>query len=87
MVLEISVRADVSRKDAARMLRALAEVIQEVTLSGERVTLRSFGAFYSVVPKKKALFGGRRKPSSRPTIRFKEARPWINTASKSTQRR
>lgn len=56
------------------VLGTMATAVRDAVASGSRVTLKSFGVFYGVIPKKKEMFGGSRKPRGKAVIRFKEAR-------------
>lgn len=56
-----------------RVLSSFMKVTKRALLSDQKVTLKGFGAFYTVVPKKKELFGGRVKPRGKPVMRFKES--------------
>jgi nucleoid DNA-binding protein len=87
MVVEISKNTGLPKREVALVLRSFVATSKKALMSGERVTLREFGAFYTIVPKERALFGGKSAHSGRRIIRFKEARPWKSMASKSTPRR
>lgn len=77
LIVEITKETGLPRAEVAQVLQALIGVTKRTVLSGERLMMRSFGAFYPVTLKHR----------KHPIIRFKEARPWRNTASSTTTRR
>lgn len=74
LIVEVAKDAGLPKAKVARVLRSFVKTTKAALLSGERVNLRAFGAFYTVTPKPMALFGGQRRSSGRTIIRFKEAR-------------
>ena len=77
LVVEIAKETGLPKTEVAQVLQAFIGVTKRTVLSGERLMLRSFGAFYPA----------KLKHRNRPIIRFKEARPWKSTASSTTTRR
>ena len=63
-----------TRAAVKRVLEAFLKVTKKTLKSDQKVSLYGFGVFYTVVPKKTAMFGGTRQPRGKPIIRFKEAR-------------
>jgi nucleoid DNA-binding protein len=77
LIVEIAKETGLPRAEVAQVLQAFIDITKRTVLSGERLMMRSFGAFYPA----------KLKHRSRPIIRFKEARPWRSTVSSSTTRR
>lgn len=71
---DIGYRTVFTRPAIKRVLNSFRKVTKKALKSDRKVILQGFGAFYSVVPKKKALFGGTKQPRGKPVIRFREAR-------------
>lgn len=63
-----------TRAVVKRVLNSFAKVTKRTLKSDTKVSLRGFGTFYTVVPKKSPMFGGTTKPRGKPVIRFKETR-------------
>lgn len=74
LIVEVAQDAGLPKTEVARVLRSFIKVTKHALLSGADVRLRAFGVFYTVVPKKKPLFGGTRRPGAHPIVRFKETR-------------
>lgn len=74
LIVSVAQDTGLPKTEVARVLRSFSSVSQKALLSGSDVRLRDFGVFYTVIAKQKPLFGGKRVPSGRTIIRFKEAR-------------
>lgn len=74
LVVAIAVEAHLPREQVAKTLRSFIKVSRLALMSGEDVSLRTFGSFYTVQMKEKEIFGGTRKRTGRRIIRFKESR-------------
>lgn len=66
----------ITREIVGKVIKEFISVTRwALTLTSDsKVMLHGFGVFYTVVPKKKPLFGGKTKPRTQPVIRFKESR-------------
>lgn len=56
------------------VLHAFIDETKAALLSGHEVRLYRFGVFSTRIAKPKILFGGRRKTTKRPIVRFRETR-------------
>src|SRR5512144_3243695 len=74
LIAEVAKEAKLPRWKVAPVLKAFIIVTRRALLSGSDVRLRGFGAFYTVVLKDRALFGGTAKQKRKPRIRFRESR-------------
>jgi nucleoid DNA-binding protein len=77
LTVEIAKETGLPRAEVAQVLQALISTTKRTVLSGERLMLRSFGAFYPA----------KLKHRGRPIIRFKEAKPWRSSELSTTTRR
>jgi nucleoid DNA-binding protein len=72
LITEVSARTDLPKSQVKMALGEAFSVIKQVVLDGEKVVVRSFGAFTPYDPPKRELFGGTRRSGSRRRIHFKQ---------------
>jgi nucleoid DNA-binding protein len=74
MVRKVAKVAGLPASTVGPVLRAFISETKAALLSGQEVRLYGFGVFSVRIAKPRVLFGGRRKTTKRPIVRFKETR-------------
>jgi nucleoid DNA-binding protein len=72
LIAKVAEDCGLSRYKVGQVLGSFIKVSTEALLSGSRVRLREFGTFYTLVSKRKTVFG--KQVIARPVVRFKESR-------------
>ena len=83
LIDEVSAEAHISKREARKMLRALADVIQRNLIAGHEVNIRKVGRLQRGVtaPRGKPLNGSKPRPAN--VIFFKSTRSFLNKMRKS----
>lgn len=74
LVQEVAMRGDQPKTLTAKILGEAFNVIEQVVMDGENVSIRTFGTFSPFEPSKRELFGGSRKSEGKRRIRFTQSR-------------
>jgi len=78
LIIELSLEARIPRKEAKRVMQALADVLQRNLIAGHDIHMRNIGRFQRgvVAPRGKPLNGCKPKPAN--VIHFRAARSFLN---------